>query len=149
MNRKSIPAPANDNEDDDDGYVLDEQEATWGVFFRKLHELLGQFGTHDWRGRADFLIVDDNYGYWRSHVEVHQLRMLQPHIVAEVQKLVVGHPEWTIVMAVSVPGTEGRWPPMGLTIRAHETIDGLKRDYLPEPYRSYRYENSRPGTGYD
>lgn len=149
MTRNKLPPPDNDNEDDDDGYELDEQEKAWGFFFRKLHELMGQFGRHDAFGDADYLIVDDNYGYWRSHVEVHRLHMLEPRIVAEVQKLVSGHPDWTVVMAVSVPGTEGRWPPMGLTIRAHETIDGLKREYLPEPYRSYRYEGSRPGTGYD
>jgi hypothetical protein len=38
---------------------------------------------------------------------------------------------------------------MGLTIRAHEIIDGLQRQYFPEPYRSFRYEGSRPGTEYD
>jgi hypothetical protein len=34
-------------------------------------------------------------------------------------------------------------------MRPHETIDGLRREYLPEPYRNYRYEGSRPGTGWD
>jgi hypothetical protein len=35
---------------------------------------------------------------------------------------------------------------MGLYIRAHEIIDGLRREYFPEPYRSYQYDGSRPGT---
>jgi hypothetical protein len=39
--------------------------------------------------------------------------------------------------------------PMSLTIRRREIIDGLRRDILPEIFRTYQYTDSRPGAGYD
>ena len=38
---------------------------------------------------------------------------------------------------------------MGLTIRKHEIIDGLQRQYFPEEFQSFRYADSKPGTGFD
>jgi hypothetical protein len=38
---------------------------------------------------------------------------------------------------------------MGNTIRRHEIIDGLQRQYLPTRFRNFEIPGSRPGTGYD
>jgi hypothetical protein len=38
---------------------------------------------------------------------------------------------------------------MGLTIRDHEIIDGLQRQYFPREFQSIRYRGSRPGTERD
>jgi hypothetical protein len=38
---------------------------------------------------------------------------------------------------------------MGLTIRRHEIIDGLQRQYFPPAYRHFQYPGSRPGTERD
>ena len=75
--------------------------------------------------------------------------MLKVVIIAGLRELLRDLPDWEIVMALDVPGKEKEWPPMGLTIRRHEIIDGLSRDHLPEPYKSLVIPGSRPGTGYD
>jgi hypothetical protein len=38
---------------------------------------------------------------------------------------------------------------MGLTIRAHEIIDGLQREFFPKEFRIFSYEDARPGTERD
>ena len=54
-----------------------------------------------------------------------------------------------IVVAVDVPEHEQDWPVMGLTIRRHEIIDGLQREFLPPEFADLHYPGGRPGTGYD
>lgn len=125
------------------------QERQWGLLYDRISEVLRAFGTEDCCGRADYLLVDDNYGWTCHTVEIHKLHMLRPVIVAKLRKLLDDFPGWEIVIAVDIPGTEGKWPPMGVTIRKHELIDGLRRDYLPAEFRGMAYEGSRPGTGYD
>jgi hypothetical protein len=51
-------------------------------------------------------------------------------------------------MAVDVPGKEKEWPRMGLTIRKHEIIDGLRRDLMPE-LANVHFAGSRSGTEND
>jgi hypothetical protein len=58
-------------------------------------------------------------------------------------------PDWEIMIGVSMPEPAGPWPDMGLTIRAHEIIDGLQRRYFPPEYRGIQYDGSRPGTDRD
>lgn len=69
-------------------------------------------------------------------------------IIKTLQGLLKDFPNWTIIMAVDVLGKE-HWPSMGVTIRAHEIIDDLLRQYLPEEFRFLKIPGSRPGTGYD
>jgi hypothetical protein len=126
-----------------------EQERQWGDLYDKIVETMRQFGSEDYRGRADHLIVDDNYGWRRHTIEVHKLPMLQLAVIKSLQSLLREVPDWAIVVAVDIPGTEGKWPRMGVTIRQHEIIDGLVRNYLPEPYRTMVIPGSKPGTGYD
>lgn len=54
-------------------------------------------------------------------------------------------PSHEIIVAIAVRGGE-HWPDMGLTIRAHEIIDGLKLDYFPPEFRSFNFEGARTGT---
>jgi len=75
--------------------------------------------------------------------------MLRPEIVAELREAVSHLSDWEIVVAVDIPGKEGRWPPMGLTIRSHEIVDGLRREFLPPEWQNMAYPDGRPGTGYD
>jgi len=37
---------------------------------------------------------------------------------------------------------------MGITIRKHEIIDGLRRDVLPPEFKNFKIPGSRPDTGY-
>jgi hypothetical protein len=124
----------------------DEQEETWEEMYREIARLLQRFGTENAFGYADYLIVDDNYGFRENHIEIHKLHMLHPDVIARLRRLLTPELRWQISVAVHVPGTKPGWPVMGLYIRAHEIIDGLRREYFPEPYRSYQYDGSRPGT---
>jgi hypothetical protein len=117
--------------------------------FDSVREVLQQFGVEDHFGKGDYLVVDDNYGFRGHKVEIHSLRMLNPQIVKALQLLLRKFPDWEIVVAVGIPGKEKLWPPMGLTIRAHEIIDGLQRQYLPAEYREIYYAGSRLGTERD
>ncbi len=129
--------------------IESEQERVWGLLYDLIQGALQQFGQEEFRGRADYFLVDDNYGFKRHAVEVHKLHMLGAHIVKALRSLLVAFPDWEIIIVVDIPGKENVWPPMGLTLRAHEVIDGLQRQYLPQEFQSLTYEGSRPGTGYD
>lgn len=125
------------------------RDRIWSDLYRRIVDLLGRYGKEDAIGDGDFWVVDDNYGWRRHTVNIFDLKMLRPHIVAALRRLLGDLPDWAIVLALDIPGTEGKWPPMGVTIRKHEIIDGLMRDYLPAPYRTLVIPGSRPGTGYD
>lgn len=131
------------------GEELDEQEARWVFFYDETRRVLQQFGSEDYVGRGDYLVVDDNYGYRRTQVEVHRLAMLQPEVIHALRALLADAPDWEITVTVDIPGTENVWPRMGLTIRKSEIIDGLRREHFPPELQRVRYEGSRPGTGYD
>ena len=126
-----------------------EQERTWGILYAKILEVLHEFGTENQFGKGDYLVVTDNYGWPRHTVEIHKLHMLQPAIVNRLRDLLSEFAGWEIVVAVDIPGTENLWPRMGLTIRAHEIIDDLQRQYLPADTQNTQYEGSRAGTGLD
>lgn len=131
--------------DDDDP----EQYDAWEALHERITKVMHAFGVEDHFGDGDYLIVDDNYG-WRQHkIELQKLHILRPEIVVLLQQTLEDYPDWQIVMAVDVPGTEETWPLMGVAIRKHEIIDGLRREYLPAEYRTLAYPGSRPGTGYD
>lgn len=125
------------------------QARSWLKLYRKILKVLRQFGTEDHFGKADYLLVDDNYGWTRHTIEIHKLRMLDPALVKQLRPLLDDLEDWEIVISVDIPGTEDTWPPMGLIIRKHELIDGLQREFLPEEFRSVAFEGSRPGTGFD
>ncbi len=127
---------------------LDKQEADWEALYAKIKTLLALWGIENAFGKGDYLIVDDNYGWNHQQIEIHSLRMLKPLIIEQLHALLNNFPGWQIVIAVDVPGKE-HWPPMGVTIRDHEIIDGLRRDVLPPEFKDFKIPGSRPGTGYD
>jgi hypothetical protein len=116
-----------------------EQERTWGILYGRISAALKQFGTEDHFGDADYLLVGDNYSWKRHTIEIHKLRMLNPSLVEMLQESLHDFKDWEIVLAVDVPGTETAWPRMGLTIRAQEVVDDLKREYLPSEFQSVRF----------
>jgi hypothetical protein len=122
-------------EDDD----LTEQERNWGILYDRVSEVLRQFGTEDPFGKADYLLVDDNYGWERHIVEVQKLHMFEVPVVKKLQSILREFPGWEVNMAVDVPGTEQTWPNMGITIRADAVIDELQRQYLPSEFQTLKY----------
>jgi hypothetical protein len=118
---------------------LTEQERTWGLLYDQISHVLHQFGTEDHFGHADYLLVDDNYGWKRHTIEIHKLHMLRPAVVHSLQPLLQGLLGWEVVIAVDMPGTEGKWPPMGVIIRSDAIVDKLQRQHLPAEFQNIRY----------
>jgi hypothetical protein len=128
---------------------LTRQERDWGILYERISKLLQQFGKVDAIGEGDYWLIDENWGFDQHKVEVQNLNLLDPKIVKSLQTLLGGFPDWEIMIAVALPGTEGIWPAMGLVIRRDEIIDGLQRQYFPKEFQNVRYEGSRPGTDRD
>jgi hypothetical protein len=120
------------------------QVEVWERLLVSVRHVLEKFGKEDFRGRADFLLVEDNYGTKRITVSLQNLQMFHPNIVMALRALVSGLPDWEIEMLVDIPGKES-WPPMGLVVRNHEIVDDLRRDLFPAELRSFRYPDSRAG----
>lgn len=127
----------------------DKQADEWQLLYERVTGLLAQYGKENPIGKGDYLVVDDNYGWRRITIEVQKLKMFEPKIVNSLRGVLIDFPEWEIVAAVDVPDKKKVWPIMGLTIRKHEIIDGLQRQYFPAEFQNFEYAGSRPGTGYD
>ena len=126
-----------------------ERDHTWGQLYNGIVGLLRRHGKESPTGDGDFWVLDDNYGWCRHTIFLFNLKMLNLDVIARLKQLLDNRSGWEIVLAIDVPGRERDWPPMGVTIRSHEIVDGLSRDHLPEPYRSLVISGSRPGSGYD
>jgi hypothetical protein len=122
-----------------------EQCREWSLLYNAIREVFRQFGEEDVGGGwKDFLLVDDNLGLRQHKVETSNLEIVRPIVIKLLQKLLIGYPNWEIVIAVGNPGKEKVWPAMGLVIRDNEIIDGLQREYFPKEFQSIEYEGSRP-----
>jgi hypothetical protein len=113
-----------------------EQCREWTLLYEQIKSLLAQYGQPDEGGeQKDYLLVDDNLGY-RHRIETAKLELLRPDVIKSLQKLLIGFPNWEIVMALGEFG--------GLVISDDEIIDGLRRQNLPPKFQSIEYEGSRP-----
>ena len=122
-----------------------EQCREWTLLYDAIREILQRFGEEDDGGDwKDYLLVDDNLGLRQHKIETSNLEMVRPVVVKLLRQLLIGYPNWEIVIAVANPGKEKIWPAMGLVIRDDEIIDGLQRQYLPQEFQSIEYEGSRP-----
>ncbi len=126
-----------------------EQERIWEALYVRLRELLQKHGREEYRGRADYWVLNDNWGTRQHKIFVNNLNLLKPPIISSIQQIIAAAPGWEVVIAVYLRGISESWPDMGLTIRPHEIIDGLQRQYFPKEFQKLRYEGSRPGTERD
>ncbi len=122
-----------------------EQERVWSILYDRLQKILRQFGKEDFIARADYWLLDDNWGPRQHKLYVNNLKMLAPPIVKRLQASLAEFPDWEIVAAVALEGPGKSWPEMGLIIRANEIVDGLQRQYFPKEFQGIEYEGSRPG----
>lgn len=125
------------------------QDKRWSLLYQKIRERLSQFGHEDACRRRDFWVDDRDVGYSQQKVYVNNLALLRPRVIKSLQALLGNFPSWEIMVAVSIPDSGENWPTMGLTIRAHEIIDGLQRQYFPKEFQTIEYEGSRRGTEHD
>jgi hypothetical protein len=122
-----------------------DQCREWTLLYDAIREILQRFGEEDDGGDwKDYLLVDDNLGLRQHKIETSNLEMVRPVVVKLLRQLLIGYPNWEIVIAVANPGKEKIWPAMGLVIRDDEIIDGLLRQYFPQEFQSIEYEGSRP-----
>jgi hypothetical protein len=125
------------------GGLMEEQRREWLALYRQIREILQQFGEEDeYLEEKDYHLVYDNLGLWQHKIETSNLEMVRPVVIESLRKLLVGYPNWEIVIAVS--NSEKAWPPMGLVIHDDEIIDGLQRQYFPREFQTMEYKGSRP-----
>lgn len=65
---------------------------------------------------------------YRHRIETGKLELVQPVVVKSLQKLLIGYPNWEIVVVLGDFG--------GLVIRDEEIIDGLRRENLPKEFQT-------------
>jgi hypothetical protein len=113
----------------------------------RIDRLMKEFGRPDFvSGPGDYGVIGDYWGYPQVKVGIHNLSLLQPHIIKRLQQLLADFPEWEIVMTVAVRGHYYDWPDMGLYLRRQHILDTLQRQFFPEEFQRLAYEGSRRGT---
>lgn len=125
---------------------FDQQEVDWESLYQRIIAHLAPLASEGLDKSNDCWVDDDNIGTLQQKIYVTNLELLRPAVIKDLQSLLKDFPGWEIMVAIDVDRT---WPVMGLTIRAHEIVDGLQRQYFPEPYRKFFYEGSRRGTDLD
>lgn len=127
------------NHQSDEDAPLSQQEHEWVLLYERVAGYLRSLGTESPIGEGDYWLLDENWGQHLIRVEVQNLNLLVPPVVKGLQRLLSDYPDWEIAMAVDVPGTETRWPGMGLVISKDGIIDELRREFLPKPIADFRY----------
>jgi hypothetical protein len=99
-----------------------EQCREWAILYDQIESVLFAGGRQ--------------LGWYRHRIESNKLELMQPLVVKSLQKLLIGYPDWEIVVALGSFG--------GLVIRDNEIMDGLRRENLPKEFQTIEYEGSRP-----
>lgn len=120
----------------------------WADLYQCVADTLSEFGKEDSFVEGDYLIHDEYWGYPQVKIYLHDLSFLNTPLVAKLKQLLESFPGHEVIVAIAVRGGE-HWPDMGLTIRGHEIIDGLQREYFPPELRSVAFEGGRPGNEHD
>ena len=115
-------------------------ERVWQSLNDKATEALNAFGTKDYRGWADYWIVDDDWGPDLLQVEVKNPRLLQRDAIGALKRVLDDYPGWQITVQVFARQNEPPLPPMGLVISDGRVVDDLKREYLPPEFQQLSYE---------
>jgi hypothetical protein len=115
-------------------------ERIWQSVHDKATAALDAFGTKDYRGRADYWIVDDDWGPDLLQAEINNPRMLQRDAIGALKRVLDAYPEWQIIVRVFARKGEAPLPQMGLLISDGRVFDHLKRGYLPAEFQQLTYE---------
>ena len=130
-----------------------EQLDVFEDLYPRVEAAMERFGRPDYlpgQPHGDYTVHGDYGGYPEVVIFIGNLAMLQPNVVAELQKLIREFPGWQITVTVALrEHLGGDWPNMGLYIRSNEIIDGLQRQYFPVEFQNIEYEGARRGTAND
>src|SRR3954454_25121689 len=103
----------------------------WQNVHDKATAALDAFGTMDYRGRADYWIVDDDWGPELLQVEINNPRLLRRDAIGALKRVLDAYQGWQIIVGVVSRKGEAPLRPMGLLISDGRVFDHLNRDYLP------------------
>ncbi len=126
--------------------LYDQQSQILDRLSKRADAVLRQHGKAE---HGDYLTFEDYWGYPQIKISISNLRLLEPAIISRLQETLDEFPGWEVVIAVAVPGHYDDWPDMGLIIRKHEIIDGLRREYFPKEFQNLQYQGGRRGTDRD
>jgi len=115
-------------------------ERVWRGLYDRAAAALEPFAQMDSFGKADYWIVEDDWGPDLLQVEVFDLRMLRRDAIGALKRVLDDYPGWQIVVRVFARGGAAPLPAMGLLITDGRVVDGLKREYLPEEFWRWSYE---------
>ena len=118
----------------------------WSELYRGISNTLKRFGENNSAG-GDYFLEDriPITGEQVHTLRLHKLHMLRPAVMKAAQGVLVDHPKWTIEVCVMSP-EENTFISFeaGLRLCSDGIIDALDRSMLPERYRNFVYEGSRP-----
>jgi len=140
MLRGPVTTVAPPDQAETDNALARLHELVWRGLRDKASEVLDAFGKKDCLGKADYWIVDDDWGLDFIRIEVQNLQLLARVVVGKLKGTLGDFPGWHIAVRVDVPGKEKTWPLMGILIFRGRVIDHLKREYLPAEFRHISYE---------
>ena len=127
----------------DDDLIAEQELQNWASLRDHVIRYLESFGKRFGPFTdTDFWVVDEYYSIGLVQVEVLALDLFDPPVIFGLQALLIDYPQFGITVA-AVPPDGVRWPRMGVSILPDVIVDGLKRAYLPEKYRTLHYEGSR------
>src|SRR5262249_57073319 len=76
-----------------------EQEREWAILYDQIKSVLQQYGQeNDGSEEKDYLLVDDNLGWYKHRIEANKLELAQPVVVKSLQKLLIEYPNWEIIV---------------------------------------------------
>lgn len=117
-----------------------------------VEKVLERFGRPDYlpgQRHGDFQVHCDYSEYPQVVVFIHNLELLRQPAVSALQGLVREFPGWQIDLMVGLWDHLKDWPNMGISIRANEIVDDLRREYLPKEYQNLTFEGARRGSVLD
>jgi hypothetical protein len=119
--------------------IYTKQERAWADLYDRIQRVMSPLGREDSTAAADYWLLDDNWGAPQHKLLISNLDLLAPNIITRLQETLADYPGWEIVASVAMKKKGVSWPDMGLTIRPHEIVDELRREFLPEPFKRIKY----------
>lgn len=111
----------------------------WHALYDAVVDILERAGRRYEAGQGDWYLLEEDTGQEMQQIELVNLDLLRPDLIRSLQELLVRHPDWVISVRVEGTGKGGQRIGMGLMICSDRIIDELRRDLLPERFRSMRF----------
>ena len=103
-------------------------------WFRLYDELLCYLSTKgrcDPFGKADFFVLNDDWGNGQQKIFVQNEDFLTEEIIYKIKEILQRFPNWEVIVQMDLPEWDGRdILPMGLIVSALEIKDDLRREFL-------------------